>query len=213
MFLYFHFFELLAHFFERPDTFFWMILWYIAVFIFSILSYGTVFLLSYMAFMIAAAPFSDIISEQVEGIEGTFAARPFSLKFVFKDTAQSLTLELVKVLRKLVWVIPLYLLSIIAPVVGQPVYFIFGGYKMAFMLGMDHIDWSLARRGYPWRDRFNFADKNRWELIGFGTALLLSSVIPLGFILFWPGAVAGGTLLCNGLNPDDRRKNAISPLQ
>jgi uncharacterized protein involved in cysteine biosynthesis len=70
---------------------------------------------------------------------------------------------------------------------------------------MDYVDWSLARRGYAWRERFRFAKAHRWAIVGFGTAVVLALMIPFGFVFFWPGFVAGGTILAVSLEPEDRR--------
>ena len=45
------------------------------------------------------------------------------------------------------------------------------------------------------KERLAFARKHRFPIVGFGTAVVLSFMVPLLFVIVWPGAVAGGTLL------------------
>jgi CysZ protein len=80
-----------------------------------------------------------------------------------------------------------------------------GGYLLAKFLGMDYVDWCLARRGYTWKERVEFARRHRAAIVGFGAAVTLALLVPFGFIAVWPGAVAGGTILCVRLGPEDRR--------
>jgi CysZ protein len=155
--------------------------------------------------MIAAAPLSDFISERVEGILGTWTPRPFSVRFLLRDLGSTVLLELRRALIKLAWLLPLFLVSLFVPVVGQVAYIVLGGYLLAKFLGMDYVDWSLARRGYTWRERFAFAKAHRSALLGFGTAVIIALLVPFGFIAVWPGAVAGGTILCTRLEPEDKR--------
>ena len=151
---------------------------------------STVFL-----FSIFAAPFSDILSEKVEVIQGTWSPQAFSLGFLVKDVLTTISLEMIRFAVKLMWLIPLFALSVIVPVVGHLVYVFFGGYFLAKYTGMDYIDWCAARRGWPWKERLTFARTHRFALAGFGTAVILSLMVPLLFVVVWPGAVAGGTVL------------------
>ena len=158
-----------------------------------------------VATMIASAPFSDAMSERVEVALGTWTPRPFCARFLLRDLWHTVALELRRVLIKAAWFVPLFLASVVVPVVGQALYVCLGGYLLAKLLGMDYVDWSLARRGYSWRERLAFAKAHRAALVGFGAAVALALLVPLGFVAVWPGAVAGGTILCTRLGPEDRR--------
>jgi CysZ protein len=155
-------------------------------------------------FSLFAAPFSDLISERVETILGTWTPRPFSLRFIVTDLGQTLKLELRRVAIKAVWLIPLFILSLIIPMVGQAVYLLVGGYLLSKLTGMDYIDWCAARRGWSWKRRVAFAAEHRWAVTGLGTAVVLSLMIPLAFVIIWPGAVAGGAILFTSLHRDEQ---------
>jgi CysZ protein len=190
---------------SEPDNWILHALWsFVSFLVWVICAAGTA-VFAVICTMIAAAPLSDFISERVEGILGTWTPRPFSLRFLLRDLGSTLLLELRRALIKLAWLLPLVLVSLFIPVVGQVAYIVIGGYLLAKFLGMDYVDWSLARRGYTWRERFAFAKAHRKALLGFGTAVILALLVPFGFIAVWPGAVAGGTILCTRLEPEDKR--------
>jgi CysZ protein len=170
-----------------------------------ILAVATV-LSSVVLFSLVAAPWNDLLSERTEGILGTWEPRPFSMGFVLRDAGHTVLLEAARLGIKAAWLLPLFLVSLIIPVLGQIVYVVLGGYLLAKLLGMDYVDWVLARRGYTWKERFAFARRHRFALVGFGTAMVLLLLIPMGFVVFWPAAVTGGTMLAVSLGPEDRRQ-------
>ncbi len=157
-------------------------------------------ILTVVIFSLFAAPFSDVISEQVEGHLGSWTPRPFSFQFMMKDLGQTIMLELRRVGIKAAWLLPLFVLSLILPVVGHIIYVVLGGYLLSKFTGMDYVDWCAARRGWSWRKRLDFAKTHRFALTGLGTAVVLSLMIPLMFAIVWPAAVAGGAILFNALN-------------
>lgn len=179
--------------------------WHLASLVVWAICAAATAVLAVVAMMIAAAPFGDAMSERVEGLLGTWTPRPFSARFLLRDAGHAIALEAVRALLKLAWLAPLFVASLIVPVIGQIAYVGFGGYLLARFLGMDYVDWCLARRGYTWRERFAFAREHRAALVGFGAALTLALLVPFGFVAVWPGAVAGGTILCTRLGPVDRR--------
>ncbi len=198
---------------EKPTHWAWQIIWYGFATVTVVISAVTAIVLAYLLFMVICAPFNDLLSEKVEVLEGTLDSKPFSWSFFWRDAGQSVLLEMVKMRKKLVWVVILYLASLLIPVVGQALYLGLGTYKMSLWLGMDYVDWSLSRRGYAARDKFAFAAEHRTALRGFGLMMTLVSLIPLGAVLFWPGAIAGGTLLCTGLSVRDHRKEVVPARQ
>ncbi|MFW7378829.1 MAG: EI24 domain-containing protein [Oligoflexus sp.] len=61
----------------------------------------------------------------------------------------------------------------------------------AFLIGWDFYDYPLARRGWSFRQRWNFVRGDIWAVMGLGLWL----TIPFVQFLLMPLAVAGGTLL------------------
>ncbi|MCP4197052.1 MAG: hypothetical protein GY762_07860 [Proteobacteria bacterium] len=181
-----------------------LVLWNATSFLLWIILALATTVIAFVLFSLFAAPFSDLISERVETILGTWTPRPFSLGFMISDLGQTLKLELRRVAVKAVWLIPLFILSLIIPMVGQAVYLLVGGYLLSRLTGMDYIDWCAARRGWSWKKRVAFTAEHRWAVTGLGTAVVLSLMIPLAFVVIWPGAVAGGTILFTSLHKDRR---------
>ncbi|MCP4602171.1 MAG: hypothetical protein GY847_16925 [Proteobacteria bacterium] len=183
--------------------FFWQTL---SILLWIILAVTTT-VLTVAVFAVVAAPFSDFISERVEGILGTWTPRPFSLKFVLADLGQTIRLELTRLALKLAWLVPLFLLSLIIPAIGHFIYVFLGGYLLSKFIGMDYIDWCAARRGWTWKERLAFAKTHRFALAGLGTAVLLLLMIPLAFVFVWPAAVAAGAILFNSIYSEPSDKN------
>ena len=146
-------------------------------------------------FSLLTASVNDMMSEKVEGILGTWSPRPFSVRFLFSDLAQTVKFEVVRFAMKIAWLVPLFILSFLIPVVGHAVYVLVGGYFLCKYTGMDYIDWCAARRGRNFKERLAFAKRHRTAVAGLGCGVVLSLMVPLLFVLIWPGAVAGGTLL------------------
>jgi len=65
------------------------------------------------------------------------------------------------------------------------------GIVAAFLLGWDFYDYPLARRGWNFRERWQFVRSEFWTVLGFGLWL----AIPLAQVFLMPMAVAGGTIL------------------
>lgn len=167
-----------------------------------VIAMSTVFL-----FSLFAAPFADFISETVEGILGTWNAQPFSIKFLLRDLGQTIAFELARLGIKLTWLVPLFIASLVVPVIGHLVYVFWGGYLLAKYTGMDYIDWCAARRGWSFRERLAFAKRHRLPLAGLGTGVVLSLMVPLLFVLVWPAAVAGGAMLFQDLRTKEETGN------
>ena len=180
------------------------VLWQIfSVLLWLVLATATA-LVTFVLFSVIVAPFNDVLSEQVEILRGTWKARPFSWRFFVRDIGIMGIIELKKALIKLLWVAPLFVLSVFVPVFGQILYVVVGGYVLSRLVGLDHLDWSMARRGWSASDRLAFVQRERWPVIGFGGAVLLVLLVPFAFVLVWPGAVAGGTLLFTRLSPPEK---------
>jgi CysZ protein len=197
--------DLVSFVWSAPESAFLHVLWSIVSFTVWVVCAAITAVAVAAITMIVAAPFSDVMSERVEGMLGTWSPRPFSARFLLRDIGHTVALELLRALVKLAWLLPLFILSLIVPVIGQFAYVGIGGYLLAKFLGMDYVDWCLARRGYTWKERFAFAKRHRAALVGFGAAITLALIVPFGFVAVWPGAVAGGTILCTRLGPEDKR--------
>jgi CysZ protein len=94
--------------------------------------------------------------------------------------------------------IPLFLLGFI-PVVGQTVVPVLGGAVGGWLLALELTGVPFQRRGQRLRHRRAALKGNRPLALGFGVAVFVTFLIPLGAILLMPAAVAGATLLSRRL--------------
>lgn len=182
---------------ENPDVWYmhvlsWL-LWVVdAIFQLFVILLSLVILLivSYVAGLIIAAPFNDVLSEKVELIVTGAEPPPFSWKKFASDIIRTIRIESVKGVVLLLIPIILFVLNII-PLIGGPLYialtFVFGTWD----LGFAYADLPMGRRVAPLRDRVDFAMKRKWALMGLG----LGFAIPFFSLLFSAPMVVGGTLL------------------
>lgn len=198
----------------EPENVFLHILWRFVSLIVFLASAAMTAVLSVFVFSLLTASVNDLLSETIEGILGTWTPREFSLRFLVTDFAHTVKFEFARFGMKIMWLIPLFILSLIIPLLGPLAYMIIGGYFLCKYTGMDYIDWCAARRGRSWRERLAFAKTNRAAVTGLGFPVVLSLMVPLLFVVVWPGAVAGGTLLflkIEGELDADRRLIAAAP--
>lgn len=144
---------------------------------------------------VVAAPFNDLLSEEVEHLAAGIRGPPFSLKVLIRDSFRTIGLEALKLIIYLVVMGPLFLLSNLAPGIGHAIYSVFGFLFTALYFSIDYIDWPAARRNRSITYRFGVLQEHFMPMFGFGTGVWLFLFVPLVNLLFMPAAVAGGTLL------------------
>jgi CysZ protein len=81
------------------------------------------------------------------------------------------------------------------PAVGQTVVPVLAACVSGYFLTFELTSIALERRGLRRRERLALLRQNRALSVGFGAAVFVVFLIPLGAVLAMPGAVAGGTLL------------------
>ena len=74
---------------------------------------------------IVAAPFNDFLSEEVERLRTGRTGPPFSLAVLLRDLVRTIGIEMVKLTMYAAVMIPLFISSLLVPVVGQILYSIF----------------------------------------------------------------------------------------
>ncbi|RLB53690.1 MAG: hypothetical protein DRJ42_11240 [Deltaproteobacteria bacterium] len=144
---------------------------------------------------IFAAPFNDALSEEVERLRTGREGPPFSLVAVARDSVRTVVIEVAKLGIWAAVMLPLFIASFVAPVVGQIIYSVFGFFFTAAYFSIDYVDWPAARRNRGVAYRFSLFRDHFLPMLGFGTGVWLFLFVPLLNLLFMPAAVAGGTLL------------------
>jgi CysZ protein len=90
--------------------------------------------------------------------------------------------------------VPLFVAGFV-PAVGQTVVPALAACVSGFFLTVELTAFALVRRGYELRDRIRILRRHLPLTVGFGLAVFVVFLIPLGAVVAMPGAVAGATLL------------------
>lgn len=143
---------------------------------------------------VIAAPFNDLLSEEVEHLRTGRKGPPFTLQVLLRDSVRTIGLEALKMAIYFVIMAPLFIASNFVPF-GQVVYSIFGFFFTALYFALDYIDWPASRRNRSTTYRFGLLTEHFMPMFGFGSGVWLFLFIPLVNLLFIPAVVAGGTLL------------------
>ena len=157
---------------------------------------GVCLVAAYLLASLLAAPFHDVLSRRVEQLvtgDVRDEARP-GWRGALGDAAHSLIEEGRRIACFAAIVGPLVLLGFVAPaahlVTGPLVLLV-----TLLFLPLDYASYTLDRR------RYSFHDKRRWMLahspvvLGFGSAALLTCLLPLLNLAAMPLLVVSGTLL------------------
>lgn len=155
-----------------------------------ILSLILLLIVSYVLGLIIAAPFNDALSERVETMVAGTEPPPFAWKKFVVDLVRTIRIEALKAGILLAIPVVLFVLNVI-PVIGSPLYvaltLLFGSWD----LGFAYADLPMGRRVLPFRERIAFGLKNKWAMVGLGSAF----VVPFFNLVFVAPMVVGGTLL------------------
>lgn len=137
-------------------------------------------------------PFFEKISEAVEDRRGGV---PNAVEIPwYRSVARSLGDSVRLIGLSLLVGVPLFAGGFI-PVVGQTVIPVLGALFAGWVLAVELVGAPFQRRGMRLADRRRVLRAHRPIALGFGVAVFLCFLIPLGAILITPAAVAGGTLL------------------
>ncbi|MFI2710146.1 EI24 domain-containing protein [Micromonospora sp. NPDC018662] len=137
-------------------------------------------------------PFYEAISERVEDRLG---GTPDQVEMPFwasmrRSIADSLRLVAISALVG----VPLFVAGFI-PLVGQTVVPVVGALVGGWFLALELVGAPFQRRGMRLPDRRSKLRADRPTALGFGAAVFLCFLIPLGAVLVMPAAVAGAALL------------------
>jgi CysZ protein len=157
---------------------------------------GVALLLGILTFtavtLLIGDPFYERISELVED---RFGGVPDEVEVGFwPSLGRSLVDSLRLIGLSILFGVPLFALGFI-PVVGQTVIPVLGAAIGGWLLAVELTGVPFQRRGQRLRHRRAALAAQRPLSVGFGVAVFLSFLIPLGAILLMPAAIAGATLL------------------
>jgi CysZ protein len=157
---------------------------------------GAAVLLGVLAFTAVTLAIGDPFYERIsELVEARYGGVPNEVGVVWwRSLRRSLIDSLRLIGLSILFGIPLFALGFI-PVVGQTVVPVVGGAVAGWLLAVELTGTPFQRRGQRLRDRRRLLRANRPLTLGFGVAVFLCFLIPLGAILLMPAAVAGAALL------------------
>ena len=153
---------------------------------------GAAGLLGVLTFTAVTLLIGDPFYERISAlVESQYGGVPGGVEVVWwRSLIDSLRLLALSVL----FGVPLFALGLV-PVVGQTVVPVLGAAVGGWLLAMELTGAPFQRRGLRLRDRRRVLRGHRPFALGFGVAVFLSFLIPLGAILLMPAAVAGAALL------------------
>jgi uncharacterized protein involved in cysteine biosynthesis len=167
--------------------------------VFIILPMLFIILIILATFVIGAALiasiFNDLLAEKTEELHrGQTDKIPFSLERIFKEP----WIVIIEEAKKLGFYFAVqgafFALSFI-PVAGPAIYVTAGGMFTIFFLGFEYIDYPMARRLVPFKQKWSLMIRYRWRVFGFGCAVSLAFLIPVFNVFAIVFTVIGATLL------------------
>lgn len=155
---------------------------------------------SFFAFTAAgnliAAPFNDVLSEQVEyKIRGIKTDGGFSIAHMLKDAMRSFRDEIKKLSLFVGVMVVLFLVNFI-PLVGPPMFATCSVLLTLYFLVVEYTGFVCSRKGIGFAQQRAFIRTNRSYALGFGVAVMLTLMVPLIQFLTIPLAVVAATQFC-----------------
>lgn len=166
--------------------------------VFVLIGVALSLLLSIILAPVVAAPFNDMLGEEVERIELGRDPPPFSWARLGRDLGRTVRLELAKLALYALVVLPLWGVGFLVPPLGFAAS-VLGFVLTAAYFALDYVDGPLTRRSVGVKRRFRMLVRHPAPMLGFGLGVWVLLFVPLLNLFFMPAAVAGGTRLCSEL--------------
>ncbi|MEW6263133.1 MAG: sulfate transporter CysZ [Thermodesulfobacteriota bacterium] len=191
----------LAEMLPKSQAWYWVILSYVLPVLMVLFLLAVIVLVFTPLANIIASPFNDALSARTEVIVTGRPEAPFSFLAVLKEAGRTAVEELKKIVFYLAALAVILVLNFI-PVVGQVLYTVLGFLLTVMWLGLNYLDYPLARHGYRFGGKLGFLKKNSRAAFGYGLGVLLGFLVPIFNLAFISLAVVGGTLLYLELTPE-----------
>ncbi len=162
--------------------------------VFVVIALVVVFFLFSIVANLIGAPFNDYLAEAVErSLTGGTSGSDTSLTSLPGEMLEAVKSEFRKFVYFLVRALPLLLLFVIPLVqfAAPVVWFLFG----AWMLAIEYLDYPMGNSGMLFPDIRTALAGRRSLALGFGSAVMLLTLIPVVNFIAMPVAVAGATRL------------------
>ena len=138
-----------------------------------------------------AAPFNGLLSEKVELYLTGQRVNDDGLADLLKDVPRMLGRELAKLMYYLPKALLFLILLLFIPVFGQVMWFLFS----AWMFAVQYIDYPFDNHKIPFAEARQHLKQKQGLSYGFGSAVLIFSMVPIVNLIVMPVAVCGATRL------------------
>lgn len=157
---------------------------------------GSGVLLSILTFTAVTVLIGDPFYEKIsELVEDRFGGVPDAVDTSLGESLRRSLVDSLKLVGISILVgIPLFLLGFI-PLIGQTVIPVLAGAVGGWLLSLELTGVPFQRRGQRLRHRRVVLAQRKPLTLGFGVAVFLTFLIPLGAVFVMPAAIAGATLL------------------
>lgn len=174
--------------------------WLLAVAV-VLLAAGVIFVI---VSKILAGPFNDMLSGQVEMREGFNAQAPSTISQAAAMFGRGMANEVMKLAFYLVVIVVVFPLNII-PLLGSALYAVlWTGFSLWF-LGMENIDFPMARRNWRFSEKLAYWKSEAPLLTGIGAGSALVLLVPVVNFVLMPLVVIGATLCFLERRPPEER--------
>ncbi len=159
--------------------------------IFALIAALLVFFTFSLVANLIAAPFNDQLAAAVERyLGGTLKeGERISMKQAAAEALAAIFSELRKMLYFALWAIPVLLVQWIPG--AQILWLAYG----AWMLALEYVDCPLSNHGLLFPQQRELLRRHRAEGLGFGSAVMVLTMLPLFNFIAMPAGVAGATIL------------------
>ncbi|WP_189078635.1 EI24 domain-containing protein [Mangrovihabitans endophyticus] len=173
---------------------------------------GVAGLLGVLTFTAVTLLVGDPFYEKISGlVEARFGGVPDEVETPWwRSLGRSLVDSVRLIALSVLFGVPLFALGFL-PVVGQTVVPVLGAAVGGWLLAVELTGVPFQRRGRRLRDRRAALGAQRAMSLGFGVAVFLCFLIPLGAVLLMPAAVAGATLLARNALGHNTAATSVGP--
>jgi len=141
---------------------------------------------------IIAAPFNSLLAEATEAyLRGTPVEESTSMLQLLKDIIPMIWQELVKLWYFVIRALPLLILFLIplTTAIAPVLWFLFS----AWMMSLQYMDYPMGNHQLKFKQQRELQTRQRWFSLGFGSAVLIGTMIPVINFMIMPAAVVGAT--------------------
>lgn len=143
---------------------------------------------------VLASPFNALLADKIEKrLGGEIPDGKTGLLALAKETAGVVGSEVKKLVYMISWSLPLLILFLIPGInlVAPLLWFMFG----AWMLSIAYVDYPMGNHGMTFKAEKALLKEHRSLALGFGSAMVLMTMVPVLNFFAMPAGVAGATLL------------------